>query len=325
MSEGPRRSSTLWPALTLFFLAPLIGEFLLGNLPITWLWVLIVLAPLYGGGALLVREAAVRLGAGWRGIFLLGLAYGVIEEGLVDQSLFNPHYLGLSLLDYGYVPALGIGLWWTIFVLGLHGIWSIAAAIGLTEALWPGRAAEPWLGPVTLPVVILLFLFGCGAVFATQPGTFVASPGQMAASSIVVVLLVGCTIWVGRRGTAAADGAPPRPLAVGVLTLACLSLFLLSSWAISRVPPIANATFMLMDLALLGGAILRWSRRPGWGARHRLALVAGALATYGWWGFVQVPSVPGSTPAIDLAGNIVFTAGAAALLWLAWRRVRQAA
>jgi hypothetical protein len=32
-------------------------EFLLGNLPITWLWALLSLAPLYGGGALLIREA----------------------------------------------------------------------------------------------------------------------------------------------------------------------------------------------------------------------------------------------------------------------------
>jgi hypothetical protein len=80
---------------------------------------------------------------------------------------------------------------------------------------------------------------------------------------------------------------------------------------------------MLLDLALLGGAVLLWSRREGWGARHVHALVAGALATYGWWSFVQVPSVPGATPAIDLAGNIVFAAGAAALLWLAWRRQQQ--
>jgi hypothetical protein len=82
---------------------------------------------------------------------------------------------------------------------------------------------------------------------------------------------------------------------------------------------------MLLLLALLGGAVWRWSRRPGWGPRHRFALVAGALATYGWWSFVQVPSVPGSTPAIDLAGNAVFAGGAAGLLWLAWRRQREVA
>ncbi len=44
------RTGRLASALGLFFLAPLVGEFLLGNLPITWLWVLPVLAPLYGRG-----------------------------------------------------------------------------------------------------------------------------------------------------------------------------------------------------------------------------------------------------------------------------------
>ena len=46
------------PALALFALAPLIGECLLGNLTIPEIGLLPpVLAPMYGGGALLIREA----------------------------------------------------------------------------------------------------------------------------------------------------------------------------------------------------------------------------------------------------------------------------
>lgn len=67
----------------LFFLAPLVGEFLLGNLPITWLWALLSLAPLYGGGARLIRETARRLRLGWPGMVLLGLVYAVVEEAFV--------------------------------------------------------------------------------------------------------------------------------------------------------------------------------------------------------------------------------------------------
>jgi hypothetical protein len=37
---------------------------------------------------------------------LLGLIYAVIEEAFVTQSLFNPNYLGLRLLDYGYSTVL---------------------------------------------------------------------------------------------------------------------------------------------------------------------------------------------------------------------------
>ncbi|HEU4330104.1 MAG TPA: hypothetical protein VFR40_03245, partial [Lapillicoccus sp.] len=72
-------------------------------------------------------------------------AFGVAEEGLLTQSLFDPDYLGLHKLAFGYLPTLGIGLPWTIFVLALHTIWSISAPIAIAEAAFPGRA--PWLGP----------------------------------------------------------------------------------------------------------------------------------------------------------------------------------
>src|ERR1035438_4895703 len=113
------------PAIGLFFLAPLVAEFLLGNLSITMLSALIVLAPSYGGGALLIRELVRRSGRGWPTMVLLALAYGILEEAFTTQSLFNPNYLSLNmhLLQPAYIPALGIGGWWTVFVLALHTVW----------------------------------------------------------------------------------------------------------------------------------------------------------------------------------------------------------
>src|SRR5690606_34606545 len=116
-------------------LAPLVGEFLLGNLPVTFLWALIALAPLYGGGALLIREVSRRLGLGWPGIVLLCLAFGVVEEAFVTQSLFNPDYLGLGLTLHAPIPWVGIGGWWTVFVLGLHAVWSTAVPIAIVETI----------------------------------------------------------------------------------------------------------------------------------------------------------------------------------------------
>ena len=62
-------------------------------------------------------------------MFLLALAYGVIEEGLVTQTLFNPSYYGLDLLRETHVPAFGIGVWWTLFVLTLHTVWKTSPSI----------------------------------------------------------------------------------------------------------------------------------------------------------------------------------------------------
>ncbi len=95
----------LAPAIGLFFLAPLVAEFLLGDLPIKMLGTLVILAPMYGGGALLIREFARRTGKGWPTIFVLAFAYAVLEEAFTTQTLFNPNYLHLNLhlLEPGYI------------------------------------------------------------------------------------------------------------------------------------------------------------------------------------------------------------------------------
>jgi hypothetical protein len=131
------------PAIALFLLAPLVAEYLLGNLPITLLFALVLLAPMYGGGALLIREAARHRGRGLGTVLVLGVAYGVLEEGLVTQSLFNPGYVGAHLLDEGFVPALGIAVPWTLFVLALHAVWSTTVPIVLVEACVPHRRTTP--------------------------------------------------------------------------------------------------------------------------------------------------------------------------------------
>ena len=88
--------------VALLFVAPLVAEFLLGNLSLKLLPALIVLVPMYGGGAVLIRETVRRAGRGWPSMLMLGAAYTLIEEGFATQSLFNPDYLRMHmhLLDH---------------------------------------------------------------------------------------------------------------------------------------------------------------------------------------------------------------------------------
>jgi hypothetical protein len=128
--------------ITLLFVTPLVAEYLLGDLPLKLLPALIVLAPAYGGGAVLIRESARRMGRGWPTMLILGVAYTLIAEGLVTQSLFNHDYLKMhmQLLDHAYIPAVGIGGWWTLFMFNLHTFWSMGVSIALLEALFqPGE------------------------------------------------------------------------------------------------------------------------------------------------------------------------------------------
>ena len=313
---------TVLPALGLFFLAPLIGEFLLGNLPITWLWTLVALAPLYGGGALVIRELSRRLGIGWPGMILLCLAFGIVEEAFVTQSLFNPDYLGLSLISHAYIPWLGIGVWWTIFVIGLHAIWSTAVPIALVETLG-GRPEEPWLGSVGFGIAVVVFLAGCAMTVMLQAPGFMAAPHQFLIAGLVIAMLLAAALIVDRAPSAAPVRDPetaPGPWRVALTSFFSGSAFVSLAYLRDVLPVWVSIAGMALALVACTFFLLRWSRRTGWDQRHRFAAAAGFVVTYIWFGTVQVPPV-GDVPLwIDLGGNAVFSLGALVILYFGARK-----
>ncbi len=309
----------IWPALGLMFVAPLVAEFLLGNLPVKLLPALIVLAPMYGGGALLIREAVRRTGRGWPSILVLGMAYAIFEEGFTTQSLFNPNYLklNLGLLTPAYIPSLGIGAWWTLWMLMVHGIWSISTPIALVEACVPDRARTPWLGRVGLVVVVLVFLFGACASTAIgyKQDHFLASKAQFIGAAVAIALLVVTAFLIPVRREDAPGGTVPSAWIVGALALlfGSVALFVPKDWGWAAV-----AALLALDAAMLVLVIV-WSGGSGWGLKHQLALGAGAALAYGWHAFLQHPAV-GKLDASVRVGNAMFLAGAIALIWFAARR-----
>jgi hypothetical protein len=313
----------IWPALGLIFVAPLVAEFLLGNLPIKLLPALIVLAPMYGGGALLIRETVRRTGRGWPSILLLGMAYGIFEEAYTTQSLFNPNYLklNLGLLTPAFIPALGIGAWWTLWMLMVHGIWSISTPIALVEACVPDRARTPWLGRVGLAIVALVFLFGACATTAMgyKQDHYLASIAQFAGAAAVMLALIVLAFLMPKVQIVLSIGPGPSAWMVGAVALlfGSAALFVPKEWGW-----IAVAELLGLDAVMLL-AVLAWSRRGGWGLKHQLALGAGAALAYGWHAFLQHPAVGGTDVSVRV-GNAIFLAGAIGLVWFAARRVRAA-
>ena len=307
------------PAIGLFFIAPLVAEFLLGDIPIKLLGVILILAPLYGGGALLIREIVRRTGRGWPSIFVLAFAYAVFEEAFTTQTLFNPNYLHLNLhlLQPAYIPALGIGMWWTIFVLTLHTVWSISVSIALVEALVPDRATTPWLRGVGLTVTGILFTLAAVASTAHEikQDHFVASRAQFAVSAIVCLLAIVAAFLLPRRSAAPTPGRIPNPWLVGAVALVAGSVFLIvpNAWGW-----IAVAIYLLMDVALISAASV-FSNREGWNAQHRLALAGGAALAYAWHAFIQQPAVGSSGTSLRI-GNAIFAAALIFLLVTAARR-----
>src|SRR5580693_245947 len=278
----PRRIA---PAVGLFFLAPLIAEFLLGDLPINLLGALVILAPLYGGGALLIREVVRRTGRGWPSILVLAFAYSILEEAFTTQTLFNPNYLHLNLhlLEPAYIPALGIGAWWTIFVLTLHTVWSISTSIALAEALVPKRAMKPWLGTLGLSVVGVLFVLAAIAStrFEIKQDHFIASAAQFGAAAVVCVLAIVVSFLLPASSTSKRSGSAPSPWIIGFGVLAAGSIFLMvpKAWGW-----LAVGIYVVLDLVMIA-LISVMSGRSGWDGRQRLGLAAGAALTYAWHSF----------------------------------------
>ncbi|MEU8141352.1 hypothetical protein [Nonomuraea sp. NPDC048901] len=309
------------PAFGLVLLSPLVAEFLLGDFPLTSLYFLVLLAPTYGGAALLIREVARRAGIGWPGIVLMSLAYGVFEEGIMTMSLFNPDYAGQRLLDPGFVPALGIGVPWTLFVLALHIVWSMSVPIALVEELTGARRTTPWLGKVGLTVTAVLAVLGAAlmTVFSYMNGHFLASVPQLVSIVVIVAALVVLAFRLPHRTNADRAGEAPAPWLVLVVTLVAGVLF--------EAPNLLLGDQVGLGIALLAGVevgmtalALFWSARRGWDGRHRMALAGGALLTYVWHAFFSGPVVP-ATPLINLVSHIVFGLGALVLLAFAARRV----
>ncbi|MFD7656703.1 hypothetical protein ACFV4N_22250 [Actinosynnema sp. NPDC059797] len=286
-------------ALVLFLLAPLVGEYVLGNVPWSGIGALLVLAPMYGGGALLIREAARRTGRGWPTILVLGSAYGVLEAGLLDQSMFNPDFEGHAFQAVTPLPALGISALNTlVFVVG-HAVWSIGVPIALVESLAWRRRTTPWLGPAGLVACSLVFAAGSFLVFRflLREEGFLAAPAQRVGAALVVIALVAVAFALRPRPRV--DRPVPPPWAVGV------GAFLVSSLYVSMPEDWTGFWWKVGWLVAASAAGLWWGRSDRWGAAHRYGAAAGALVTYTWISWILVEKATG--PLVTHAVMVVLT------------------
>jgi hypothetical protein len=304
------------PALLLVVLAPVIAEFLLGDFSVRSLGLVVVFLPQYGCGALLVREVTRRTGRGWPTMLLLAVAYALVEEGFTTQSLFNPHYLGLRLLDYGYVPALGTSPSWALFVLSIHVVWSIATAILIAEGVAAERRTTPWLRRPGLVVTAVLFLLGCTlvTVFTVRGNGFVAPEPQLAGVAVLVVLAVAAAFVAfppGWRPEAGSAGTAPPAWLVALVTLVLASAFQLIEHygPANHLPAAVTVVGMLACEAVAVALIGNWSGRRGWSPYHYLAIATGTVLTYTWVGLRAIigghTNVGAATGVVDDVGQVV--------------------
>jgi hypothetical protein len=196
-------------------------------------------------------------------------------------------------------------------------VWSIAVPIALVELLLPATARTPWLCRAGLVLTGLGCLTGCVVAqrYVSRSEAFLASPAQLAGAAAVVVALIVVTFAFRQVPPPLRDGWVPRPLPLGLGVFVALSIYQM------RTENWAGMVFGMAWLALLAILLSLFARRRQWEPRHQLALVAGALATYAWLGFVLTLLVEPGDP-VRWAGNVVFATFALALVLAAHHRTR---
>ena len=264
---------------------------------------------------------------------MLGVAYGVLEEGMAYQSWFNPTWADPP----DRLRFLAINWMLVLVFTTIHVTLSIMSSVVIAEALFPRQARRPWLGRRAFGGMAL-WLFIVAAWLFVSYGFLIYHgkgydhpPVTYAIAPVLFVLF----LWLGlRRGKASASAqtgsnAPLRPAPrLWTLRLAAFVaafVVLVNLFFLRNLIPIALIPFgIVAGVDLLGVLLLRqWSQRSGWGASHRLALVSGVMGLFiaasPFFEFV-IPQQPGHNPAGLVLVNLFALGG---LIWLAWRVKRQ--
>ncbi|MCL3837202.1 hypothetical protein [Aeromicrobium duanguangcaii] len=264
---------TRWaPVLAVMVVAPWFAELSWGGYPATDLPLIVLfLGPMYGGAAVLIREVARRTGRGWPTIVLFAAAFGVLQAGLVDQSLFNPRFGRYDFQHPVHIEGIDISLYYLVTFVTGHVVASIAIPIALTEA-WSRRGAEPWLSRRGVWIVVALYamatLVNFLGVKEEDGNGFQASPLQIGVAVAAVSLLGAAGLCWRRRS--ATDTRVPPPWVLAAAGFAAYLLYLPGENAVALAVGVLVITTAIM-------AIGTWSRSRRWTSEHTLALALGAV------------------------------------------------
>lgn len=184
------------PVLLLLLLSPGIVEYLSSSSPVSALFLnpflfliqLVANLGLYGPGVLLIREALVRWKKGWATAIALGVAYGILEEGIALSTMFNPN----SSVVQGVLGSYGwwhrVNWIWSPTAMILHAVFSITLPLLLFELALPERKGQPLLGKrsgISVAGILLVDVLFLLRVTAHVEHFFLGIPTLLA--SIIVI------------------------------------------------------------------------------------------------------------------------------------------
>ena len=300
------------PILCLAILTPGIPEYLstsssLLSIVTNPAWFLIQLAinvAQYTAGALLIREAILRWRKGWGSLFLLGLAYGITEEGLGDNTLFNSNHGADGFLGW-FGRFDGVNWVWSVGVLAFHVIFSIGLPILLLGLALPRTRGRTLVGGrgIAFGLVSLTAATGVEAAIVDRAFHFWMGPVLLIGSVVAIALLTLAAYLLPSQAVRPTTERPTlSPIAAGGLGFAVFPvLFALEYLAPAfGCPP---ALIIAAEIAFLIGMFETLRRRVGRG-RNEYVLVHLAYGFVLWqavFGVLVTLPIPFTLPLIVVA------------------------
>jgi hypothetical protein len=233
-------------ALTLFFLAPVLTEIVSGNTqphallnPAVPGFLLLA----YSFPLLVIRELTWRWQLPAPGVFLLGLAYGIVNEGLLAQTLIRSEHVPISNFDH-YIYAAGVNFSWMCLIVPWHALLAVVFPLTLVACWFPSCAQDAWLGNRAFACVTAILIAAIAFVaFVRQP-----RPQMRAFLLAIVVLIFVASLFRNRTPqTVRINDRRRRAFQFGIAfyTIFFLGTILLAA---ARVPPVI---FFFTVIALL--------------------------------------------------------------------------
>jgi len=306
---------------------PIFGEVLSGSTPVLSFvepvtCVLLVL--LYGCGALLIRELRVRWRLGW-GVVLLAIAYGIMEEGVIVQTFFNPGWEDLGALS-AYGMFLGVQWPWTLMLIAFHATISILAPLAAVDLIWPDYKYEPLLKTPGLVLAIAGLSVMCTVSipeFRRMPTMMDSLPGWgiIIFAGVIVVILILAAKKTAQKSPPISPGRGARPGVVCAAAFAfqTLNVIIPFSFAENNIPAGVTIVLQVILLGLALGFAFRTLFDSNVTDRTRWAALFGSL---GFWMIISVSreiSTPGWPN--EYAGAGAVSVGIVILLVFLKRRI----
>jgi hypothetical protein len=160
----------------------------------------------YGLQVAVLADLYLRYQLKWTTLYILGLLYGVLEEGVAVQTMLSPAPPGFV----GVYRILGVNATWAVFIATFHALVSVVSTIIIVRLIWPDRVSKPFMRrghyAVVLPslaAIYALFILFVTASYAPALQSFVVL-------GVACLALVVIARWNQRRPVARRLGPGPR-------------------------------------------------------------------------------------------------------------------